>query len=168
MMPGDDVLTMHVARRIEVFTGAGQQRRWSAEAKAQIVAESYEASVGKVADRYSLAKTQVFIWRRDARRSAFAQVVVDDAALGSGEAAADGAIEFELVGARVRIGREADARLAVAARPVDFRKGAGGLAGLVREQMAADPFCGTDYVFRAKRADRIKLIYWMRQEWADR
>ena len=40
------------------------------------------------------------------------------------------------------------------------RQGAEGLAGLVREQMAADPFSGTVYVFRAKRADRIKLIYW--------
>ena|SRR3990167_1145456 len=114
MMPGDDVLTMPVARRIEVFTGPGQRRRWSAEAKAQIVAESYETSVGEVADRYSLAKTQVFTWRRDARRSAFAQVVVDDAGSGSGEAPADGAIEIELVGARVRIGGAADARLAVA------------------------------------------------------
>lgn len=113
MMRGDDVLMMPAARRIEVLTGPGR-RRWSAEAKAQIVAESYQTSVGEVADRYSLAKTQVFTWRRDARRSAFAQVVVDDAASGSGEPAADGAIEIELVGARVRIGREADARMAVA------------------------------------------------------
>ncbi|MDP3746101.1 MAG: IS66 family insertion sequence element accessory protein TnpB [Phenylobacterium sp.] len=51
-------------------------------------------------------------------------------------------------------------RVLVAAKPVDFRKGAEGLAGLVREQMAADPFSGTVHVFRDKRADRIKLIYW--------
>jgi len=114
MMPGDDVLTLPVARRIEVFTGPSQRRRWSAEAKAQIVAESYETSVGEVAERYSLAKTQVFTWRRDARRAAFAQVVVDDAAPASDEAATDGVIEIELVGARVRIGAAADARLAVA------------------------------------------------------
>jgi len=114
MMPGDDVLMMPAARRIEVLSGPGQRRRWSAEAKAQIVAESYETSVGEVAARYSLGKTQVFTWRRDARRSAFAEVVVDDAGPGSGEAAADGAIEIELAGARVRIGRDADARLAVA------------------------------------------------------
>ena len=31
---------------------------------------------------------------------------------------------------------------------------------LVRETMTADPFSGTVYVFRAKRADRIKLIFW--------
>src|ERR1041385_9197652 len=47
-----------------------------------------------------------------------------------------------------------------ATRPVDFRKGAEGLAALVREQMQADPFSGAVYVFRAKRADRVKLIYW--------
>jgi len=48
----------------------------------------------------------------------------------------------------------------VATKPVDFRKGAEGLAMLVREAMLADPFSGTVYVFRAKRADRIKLIFW--------
>ena len=48
----------------------------------------------------------------------------------------------------------------MATRPVDFRKGAEGLAALVREEMAADPFSGAVYVFRAKRADRVKLIFW--------
>jgi len=48
----------------------------------------------------------------------------------------------------------------VATRPVDFRKGTEGLAALVREEIKADPFCGTVYVFRAKRADRVKLIFW--------
>lgn len=45
-------------------------------------------------------------------------------------------------------------------KPVDFRKGAEGLAALVRETMKSDPFSGAIYVFRAKRADRVKLIYW--------
>jgi transposase len=48
----------------------------------------------------------------------------------------------------------------MATRPVDFRKGVDGLAALVREVMGADPFSGTIYVFRAKRADRIKLVFW--------
>ena len=48
----------------------------------------------------------------------------------------------------------------VATKPVDFRKGMEGLAMLVREHMKADPFSGAVYVFRAKRADRIKLIFW--------
>lgn len=37
----------------------------------------------------------------------------------------------------------------VATAPVDFRKGAEGLAALVREQMRTDPFSGVVYVFRA-------------------
>jgi len=48
----------------------------------------------------------------------------------------------------------------VATKPVDFRKGADGLAALVREEMRADPFSGAVYVFRAKRADRVKLVFW--------
>jgi transposase len=51
-------------------------------------------------------------------------------------------------------------RVMVAIKPVDFRKGAAGLAALVKEEMKADPFCGVIYVFRAKRADRLKLIFW--------
>jgi transposase len=48
----------------------------------------------------------------------------------------------------------------VATKPVDFRKGADGLAALVCEEMRADPFSGAIYVFRAKRADRVKLVFW--------
>lgn len=58
------------------------------------------------------------------------------------------------------IGPAGAVRVMVAAKPVDFRKGAEGLAALVREAMGADPFSGTVYVFRARRADRVKLIYW--------
>ena len=58
------------------------------------------------------------------------------------------------------IGPSGAVRVMVATRPVDFRKGAEGLAALVREAMGADPFSGAVYVFRAKRADRIKLVYW--------
>jgi transposase len=58
------------------------------------------------------------------------------------------------------IGPTGAVRVLVATKPIDFRKGAEGLAALVRETMAADPFSGAVYVFRAKRADRIKLIFW--------
>jgi transposase len=57
------------------------------------------------------------------------------------------------------IGPTGAVRVMVATKPVDFRKGAEGLAALVRETMAADPFSGAVYVFRAKRADRIKLVF---------
>ena len=52
------------------------------------------------------------------------------------------------------------ARVLVATQPVDFRKGAEGLAALVKEQMKLEPFSGVVYVFRAKRADRVKLLWW--------
>ena len=58
------------------------------------------------------------------------------------------------------IGPSGTVRVMVATKPVDFRKGMEGLAMLVREHMKADPFSGAVYVFRAKRADRIKLIFW--------
>jgi transposase len=92
-----------------------------------------------------------------------------------------GVIEVEIDGVTVRVGRGAETktvatvlriegrrvigptgavRVLVATKPVDFRKGAEGLAPLVRETMKADPFSGAVYVFRAKRADRVKLIHW--------
>ena len=57
------------------------------------------------------------------------------------------------------IGPTGAVKVMIATKPVDFRKGAEGLAALVRETMGADPFSGAIYVFRAKRADRIKLVY---------
>lgn len=51
-------------------------------------------------------------------------------------------------------------RIYVATRPVDFRKGIDGLALAVQEVMGLDPFSGAAFVFRAKRADRIKVLIW--------
>jgi transposase len=51
-------------------------------------------------------------------------------------------------------------RVLVATRPVDFRKGGDGLAALVREALGEDPFSGTIFVFRSKRADRVKILAW--------
>jgi transposase len=114
MMPGDDVLMMPAAHRVEVYTATARRRRWSAEDKARIVAESHATSVGEVSDRYRICKTQLFSWRRDARRPVegavtFASVVLGDQ--GSGD---DGLIEVELGSARVRIGRKAEVGMAMA------------------------------------------------------
>jgi transposase len=51
-------------------------------------------------------------------------------------------------------------RVLIATRPVDFRKGMDGLAAVVKEHLRVDPFSGAIFVFRAKRADRVKLIMW--------
>jgi transposase len=51
-------------------------------------------------------------------------------------------------------------RVLLAMRPVDFRKGSHGLAALAAEVLSEDPFSGAVIVFRAKRADRIKILVW--------
>lgn len=54
----------------------------------------------------------------------------------------------------------AGARILLAIRPVDFRKGAHTLAALAQEVLAEDPFSGAVIVYRAKRTDRIKILVW--------
>jgi len=54
----------------------------------------------------------------------------------------------------------AGVRVVIATRPVDFRKGADGLAAIAQSVLHLDPFSGLIMIFRAKRADRIKLLVW--------
>lgn len=51
-------------------------------------------------------------------------------------------------------------KVLAATQPVDFRKGMAGLASLVQQELRLDPFSGMLFVFRARRADRIKLLLW--------
>jgi len=48
----------------------------------------------------------------------------------------------------------------VATRPVDFRKQRTRSPAFVQQALGADPYSGAVYVFRAKRADRVKLLWW--------
>ena len=54
----------------------------------------------------------------------------------------------------------AGARILLATQPVDFRKGAHGLAALAAEMLDQDPFSGVVLLFRSRRADRIKILVW--------
>jgi transposase len=54
----------------------------------------------------------------------------------------------------------ADLKIYMATRPIDFRRGMDGLAAAVQEILALDPYVGAAFVFRAKRADRIKILVW--------
>jgi transposase len=54
----------------------------------------------------------------------------------------------------------AGARIMLATKPVDFRKGAHSLAALAAEVLGADPFSGAVLAFRSRRADRIKILVW--------
>jgi transposase len=56
-------------QRVEVLTGPGRRRRWSADEKARIVAETLVpgARVSEVARRWQVCSQQVFGWRRAMR-----------------------------------------------------------------------------------------------------
>ena len=49
-------------------------------------------------------------------------------------------------------------RILLAAQPVDFRKGMDGLAALAQQALQANPFAGDVFVFRPRRADRVKIL----------
>ena len=172
-------------RRLEVITGTGRRRRFSADDKARIIEETLVpgAVVSDIARRHGLSPQQLFTWRRQARRPAVASAETEAADIRPGgggcggvrrrgyptEAAANAACGSELRNHRGRdrgrqrsgrprrrgkdggggaagfagrrmIGPTGAVRVMVATRLVDFRKGAEGLAALVREEMQADPF----------------------------
>lgn len=58
------------------------------------------------------------------------------------------------------IGLPAGTRVWLAAGVTDMRRGFDGLAALVQEKLAGDPFGGHLFVFRGRRGDRVKLLWW--------
>ena len=58
------------------------------------------------------------------------------------------------------IGASGQLPIYLATRPVDFRKGHDGLSAIVQEMFGLSPFSGAVFVFRSKRADRIKVLVW--------
>ena len=51
-------------------------------------------------------------------------------------------------------------RIFLCTEPADMRRSFDGLAQMVREFLRADPLSGHLFVFRSKRGDRVKLLYW--------
>jgi len=47
-------------------------------------------------------------------------------------------------------------------KPTDMRKGFDTLAAMVRDHLGYDPLSGHLFVFRSRRGDRIKLLWWDR------
>ena len=58
------------------------------------------------------------------------------------------------------VGLPTAVRIWLARQPTDLRKSFDTLAELVRQQLHGDPLSGQLFVFRNKRADRVKLLYW--------
>ena len=104
-------------RRVEVITGVGRRRRWTAEEKAWIVAESLDpaTTVSAVARRYGLHASQLFVWRQRlaapaAREAlAFVPVVVAEEDHRASPAEVAGRMEIALGPAVVRVGSDVDA-----------------------------------------------------------
>ena len=135
-MSYDDAGTNGV-RRFEVFTGAGRRRDWPPEVRASIIAESYSGqdTVCAVARRHGLSPSQLFTWRRELRKQlesqglslpvearpapAFVPAVIDPLPvtepappikrLRKRRCASSSAVELEIDGIAVKIGRGADA-----------------------------------------------------------
>ena len=118
-------------QRLEVITGTGRRRRFSADDKARIIEETLVAGavVSEVARRHGLTPQQVFTWRRQARQASeassktdapvFVPAVVEAAVpersvrrRGRKRACradrSSGIIEVEIEGVTVRIGRGAE------------------------------------------------------------
>jgi transposase len=58
------------------------------------------------------------------------------------------------------IGLPAGTRIWLAAGMTDMRRGFDGLAAIAQERLAADPFSGHVFVFRGRRGDLVKLLWW--------
>jgi transposase len=123
-------------RRIELITGAERRRKWSAEEKAEIVAESLAegAVVSEVARRHGLSPQQLFGWRARLRAAvkgsappcdatpSFVPAIVENeppspaapalptAVMAMGAGVAPASIEIALGGVIVRVRGEADPR----------------------------------------------------------
>jgi transposase len=120
-------------RRLEILTGPGRRRRWSAEDKARIIAETLVpgARVSAVARRWQLSSQQVFGWRRAARlalttastggsvTTGFVPIVTEAGSVPTVPQAA-AVIEVRLAGAVVRVASGVDdaAHLTVVLRAI--------------------------------------------------
>jgi len=51
-------------------------------------------------------------------------------------------------------------KIYVCAQPTDMRKGFDGLCGLAEHVLKQDPLSGHLFVFRNRRRDRLKVLYW--------
>jgi transposase len=58
------------------------------------------------------------------------------------------------------IGLAAGTRIWLAAGVTDMRRGMDGLAALVQGALAENPFSGHVFIFRGRRGDLVKVLWW--------
>ena len=56
-------------------------------------------------------------------------------------------------------GWSSDLRVVLVTGPIDFRAGVNRLASLIANELGRDPYSNEVYVFRSKRADRLRLLH---------
>jgi transposase len=105
-------------RRIEIITGTERRRRWPADAKARITAESFapDVSVSEVARRHGVSLGLLHHWRRRAREKGrvetlhFVPIAVTDEAPVAAplEISPPGMIEIDMSGVRIRLSGAVD------------------------------------------------------------
>ena len=111
--------------RMDIRTGVGRRRRWTAEQKGLIIAESFApgASVSDVARRHEISPQHLFQWRTAAKAGRLAFPVDDEAMFApivlenctSAAAVSDSfGLEVEIAGAVVRVNSGTDLRLLAA------------------------------------------------------
>jgi transposase len=105
--------------RVDIRVGVGRRRRWRAEDKGRIVAESYAAGavVSEVARRHEITPQHLFAWRKAARTGRlslpaeqFVPVMTASREVGPASAPENrpGLIVIEIAGAIVRAERGVD------------------------------------------------------------
>lgn len=58
------------------------------------------------------------------------------------------------------IGPGKGTRIWLACGVTDMRKGFDGLAAIIQTTLSEDPFSGSLFVFRGRRGDRVKILWW--------
>jgi transposase len=124
-------------RRVELITGQRRRRRWTAEEKARIVAESFEegANISEVARRHGVVRGLLTVWRRQVSRAVgvqmpgFVPVRIDAAGLPTAAHAnpaemtwssgqCRGRIEIEVCEVRIRVEPGVDPSSGLAQDPI--------------------------------------------------
>ena len=112
-------------RRVEVLTGPGRRRHWSAQEKARIVGETLTPGIGvsEVARRWQICPQQIYTWRRGMRSDpsdnappAFVPIVTEalPSAFAADPRSVAPIIEVQLAGAVVRVATGTDSALLTA------------------------------------------------------
>ena len=74
-------------QRIEIITGSGRRRRWTAAQKLRMVEETWQTgeSISEVARRNGVAPNLLYRWRRLMSEGGAVAVQADDAVTGNGD-----------------------------------------------------------------------------------